>query len=130
PSSTPFSIPTDPKVTAAGVPEIPGNFTLYDGTFLNYVLAGPDGKIGTADDIVATGSINPYTYSSGTYAGNTSTSITVEFKYTGATGQDALLLWGGHIASQFDWGAGNSAISISGSPYHMRLLTFTSPTDL
>ena len=33
-----------------------------------------------------------------------------------------LLAWGGHIASQIDWGAGNSAGSISGSPYHMRLL--------
>src|SRR6266576_1659243 len=33
-----------------------------------------------------------------------------------------LIAWGGHIASQIDWGAGNSASAISGSPYHMRLL--------
>jgi hypothetical protein len=31
--------------------------------------------------------------------------------------------WGGHVASQLDWGLGNSASQISGSPYHMRLLT-------
>ncbi len=40
-----------------------------------------------------------------------------------ATQPTVVIAWGGHIASQIDWGAGNSASSISGSPYHMRLLT-------
>jgi uncharacterized repeat protein (TIGR01451 family) len=40
-----------------------------------------------------------------------------------ATNPTVLIAWGGHIASQIDWGAGNSASAISGSPYHMRLLT-------
>jgi uncharacterized repeat protein (TIGR01451 family) len=40
-----------------------------------------------------------------------------------ATEPTVVIAWGGHIASQIDWGAGNSASSISGSPYHMRLLT-------
>ena len=39
-----------------------------------------------------------------------------------AANSTVVLAWGGHIASQIDWGAGNSAGSISGSPYHMRLL--------
>ena len=39
-----------------------------------------------------------------------------------ASDSTVLLAWGGHIASQIDWGAGNSAGSISGSPYHMRLI--------
>ncbi|HTL84402.1 MAG TPA: hypothetical protein VL856_04425, partial [Acidimicrobiia bacterium] len=30
--------------------------------------------------------------------------------------------WGGHIASQIDWGTGNSAVNISGSPYHSRIV--------
>ncbi|MFN5803795.1 MAG: PKD domain-containing protein, partial [Sphingomonadales bacterium] len=30
-----------------------------------------------------------------------------------------VLAWGGHIASLQDWGQGNSASAISGSPYHM-----------
>jgi uncharacterized repeat protein (TIGR01451 family) len=46
--------------------------------------------------------------------------ITVTFTTTNST---VLLAWGGHIASQIDWGAGNSAGSISGASYHMRLLT-------
>jgi hypothetical protein len=30
-----------------------------------------------------------------------------------------VLAWGGHIGTRADWGANNSAIFISGSPYHM-----------
>jgi hypothetical protein len=40
-----------------------------------------------------------------------------------ATDPTVVIAWGGHIASQIDWGVGNSASAISGSPYHMRLLT-------
>ena len=50
------------------------------------------------------------------------TSIDVSFVSTNAT---AVLAWGGHIAAQFDHGQGNSASSISGSPYHMRTLDWT-----
>ncbi|HEY1164564.1 MAG TPA: hypothetical protein VGE90_05335 [Chitinophaga sp.] len=35
--------------------------------------------------------------------------------------ETAVLAWGGHIASQPDWGKGEAASAISGSPYHMRL---------
>ncbi len=38
-----------------------------------------------------------------------------------ATASTVVVAWGGHIGSQIDWGAGNSAGAISGSPYHMRL---------
>ena len=37
-----------------------------------------------------------------------------------ANGNKALMAWGGHIAKASDWGAGNSAGGIDGSPYHMR----------
>ena len=46
-------------------------------------------------------------------------SVIVTFTAANST---VLLAWGGHIATQVDWGAGNSAGAISGSPYHMRLL--------
>jgi uncharacterized repeat protein (TIGR01451 family) len=46
-------------------------------------------------------------------------SVVVSFTASDPT---VLIAWGGHIASQIDWGLGNSASSISGSPYHMRLL--------
>ena len=47
-------------------------------------------------------------------------SLVVTFSASSPT---VLLAWGGHVASQIDWGLGNSASAISGSPYHMRLLT-------
>jgi uncharacterized repeat protein (TIGR01451 family) len=47
-------------------------------------------------------------------------SVIVTFTAANST---VLVAWGGHIATQVDWGAGNSAGAISGSPYHMRLLT-------
>jgi hypothetical protein len=51
--------------------------------------------------------------------GNQATSMIVCFTAEGST---AVLAWGGHIASRLEWGVGNSASSISGSPYHMRIL--------
>jgi hypothetical protein len=41
-----------------------------------------------------------------------------------ADGQTVVIAFGGHIASAIDWGAGNSATSIEGSPYHMRMVSF------
>jgi hypothetical protein len=39
-----------------------------------------------------------------------------------ADAKSAVIAWGGHIATRADWGNDHSAVSISGSPYHMRLL--------
>ena len=35
------------------------------------------------------------------------------------TGGNMVLLWGGHLASEADWGSGMGASSISGAPFHM-----------
>ncbi len=97
PAGTPFLIPADSNVTGAGVTQIAGNFTMYNGTI---TLA------------------SAYTLS-GSYAGDSSTSITLTFTASDPT---VVLAWGGHIASRVDWGANNSAVAISGSPYHTALL--------
>ena len=57
----------------------------------------------------------------GSYTGNTSTSITIYFT---ASSTDIVLAWGGHIGERDDWGQNNSAVAISGSPYHMRILSW------
>ena len=54
-----------------------------------------------------------------TYAGGEERQITVVFT---ATVSNPVLAWGGHIAWIGDWGTGNSAVAVSGSPYHMRLI--------
>jgi hypothetical protein len=103
-SPTTFPIPTDPNVTAvngfAGT-QVPGNFTIYNGSI---------------------SAVSAYTLT-GTYAGSSSTRITLTF--APASAGTAVLAWGGHIATRVDWGQGFSAVAISGSPFHMRLVGFT-----
>ena len=38
-----------------------------------------------------------------------------------------ILAWGGHIGRSLDWGPGNAASGISGSPYHTRLIELCEP---
>lgn len=102
-----FPIPVDPMVTNGpnGVPgggdditQIPGNFTIWGGTITNVTL-------GTF---------------SGTYAGNSMRQIVITFT---STVSDPVLSWSGHISTRIDWGVGFSAVSLPGSPYHMRLIS-------
>ncbi|MBI3243695.1 MAG: DUF11 domain-containing protein, partial [Chloroflexi bacterium] len=108
-----FPIPVDPNVTKgqngvddapAGptggddITQAPGNFTCFNCTIT---------------------SASAYTLT-GTYAGNSQTRITISFTSTSAT---PVIAWGGHIGSQINWGIGNSASAIAGSPYHMRLIS-------
>lgn len=67
-----------------------------------------------------------------TSATESKTSLRIRF----TAGDDSVLLaWGGHIASQEDWGlipnttTPRSASGISGSPYHMRHLSMRNVTD-
>jgi hypothetical protein len=46
-----------------------------------------------------------------------------------ASSSTVVLSWGGHIARAFDWGAGNSATGISGSPYHTRAKSLDIPAQ-
>lgn len=96
-SSTTFAIPADPQVTGAGVTPIAGSFRLYGGTIT---------------------SVSAYSYPDGTgFSGDKSAGISITFT---ASQSNPVLAWGGHIATRGDWGSTNSAVSISGSPYHMR----------
>ena len=114
PKST-FPIPIDPNVTNGfngiddppggptggdDITQVPGFFTLFNGT-----ITGVTGYTTT-----------------GLLTGDASTRITITFTTTVA---DPVLAWGGHIATRANWGLSNSAISISGSPYHMRLFAFS-----
>lgn len=94
-----FPIPADPQVTGAGKTQIPGNFTLYGGTIT---------------------AVSAYTYDTGTgFVGDKSARLSITFT---ASAANPVLAWGGHIATRADWGMTGSAISISGSPYHTRLI--------
>ena len=92
-------IPADPQVTGAGVTPVAGVFTLFGGTITG---------------------LSAYSYPDGTgFVGDKSAQITISFT---AAVANPVLAWGGHIATRADWGLGNSAVNISGSPYHERLI--------
>ncbi|WP_228850850.1 hypothetical protein [Aegicerativicinus sediminis] len=67
------------------------------------------------------GTINSMTYvSQGDLAAASSTTV-LRIVFT-TDGGDLILSWSGHIAKKTDWGDGNSASAVSGSPYHSRIL--------
>ncbi|HEV2216163.1 MAG TPA: hypothetical protein VGV88_01200 [Candidatus Dormibacteraeota bacterium] len=54
-------------------------------------------------------------------SGQCTTTVKISFTIGGSGSMNVVLAWGGHIASEANWGAGNSAQGINGSPYHMAL---------
>ncbi|QQS34416.1 MAG: carboxypeptidase regulatory-like domain-containing protein [Acidobacteriota bacterium] len=101
-----FEIPIDVNVTIGhdGIPgtaddiaQVPGAFTIFNGTVL---------------------SVSNYTML-GTFAGKSQVKVSITFTNTDP---NVVLAWGGHIATRADWGVGNSAVAISGAPFHMRLI--------
>lgn len=119
PTST-LGIPMDSRVGAAGVTQIGAQvFTAFGATF----PASGTSVTNTGD--LCSGATcligaNPSAYSySGTFDETSQTRLSIFFT---AIAEKVVLAWGGHIASRTDWGAGKSAATISGSPYHMRLI--------
>lgn len=92
---------TNPN-TGNPVAQIPGQFTIWGGQFTNCLVPAP--------------SVEVYYQP---YGGGEERQITVCFT---ATVANPVVAWGGHIAWVGDWGLGNSAGGISGSPYHMSLI--------
>ncbi len=96
-NSTTITIPVDPEIQNFPVPRatMPNNgvFTMWGGT-LQSIAYVP-------------------------YAGGEERRITLTFT---ASVPNPVLAWGGHVAWRGEWGEGNSAGGISGSPYHMRLI--------
>lgn len=102
-----FPIPQDPN--ALGYDSAARNFTIRGGTI--------------------TAATTP-AITSGSYAGDSETIITVTFTVAasgamctgGGSPTCGIAVWfGAHVASQANWGLGNGAGSVSGSPYHVSL---------
>lgn len=116
------SIPADGSL--GSVPQASGSFSLFGATFTpqGTTIGSPGLGNLCSDGLPCPTPVNPTGY---TIIDKSSSSqqkrITVYFTAQHPT---AVLAWGGHIASQTDWGVGMSASSINGSPYHMRLVDF------
>jgi len=106
-STFPIPAPTGVNSPIPGLPENAFNalpagqkdMTIFNGTITGMTYVNPQGDLSQA---------------------TASTSITINFTAASST---VVLAWGGHIARALDWGAGNSAGGISGSPYHTRLIS-------
>lgn len=112
-------IPLDSNVSGAGVTQLGGqSFAVFGGAFVaNGATVANSGDL----CVGATCSIpsNPSAYvRTGSYTGDSTAGLSVWFTANHST---AVLAWGGHVAAQSDWGVGNAAGSIPGSPYHMRI---------
>jgi len=97
---------TDPASTLSASVRDKGNMVLWNGTLnsINYV----GGVNMTPQDVTAS----------------------MEVVFTKANNSNKVVLaWGGHIASLKDWGQGNSASAIPGSPYHMFIETVRKVSD-
>ena len=87
------------------------------GTFTGSQIPGAVKLFGPANSALT--AISYTTQNSGTN-GTCGTDLSVSFTLpAGTTNATAVLAWGGHIATHFNWGTGNAALNISGSPYHM-----------
>ncbi len=81
------------------------------------------------------GTLNSITYVDNTASwnaklGQSISQIQIDATFTTGSGSVAILSWAGHIASRADWGFDasgipNSAGGISGSPYHMALISWS-----
>ena len=108
---TTYPIPIDANVNNAIPPHPTLNYLPTDPAYQFTIWGGT--ITGTSAFIVSQGS-----YSAGAYSSSSSTSILVTFT---ANSTDVVLAWGGHLSTHSDWGIGQTAVNISGSPYHMRL---------
>ncbi|MEN6551187.1 MAG: DUF11 domain-containing protein, partial [Candidatus Cryosericum sp.] len=107
PSTFPIPVPSTVGSSVAGQPATSFNslpaakrvLTIWNGAITSAVYGTQDSLSGASG----------------------SSSLDITFTSSAAT---VVVAWGGHIASPEDWGLGNSASDISGSPYHTRLLSF------
>ena len=99
------TIPTDPSLPAGA--QIPGSFTVFNGSI---TTAGP-------------------TYSTATVGGNTVKRLALTGTVAGTTGtKDVLLVYGGHLARENEWGTNNGASSWPGASGKMFLINFSGST--
>jgi hypothetical protein len=125
------SIPSDPfdpdgggplpAVSAIDLPQVDREIEIRGGTILD---------IGTVDDCTVGNLVGPTLDGTevsipehdGPISGNSTACVDIEFQAdaTCESGEcTVLFLWGGHLASELNWGIGNGAASVSGAPFHM-----------
>jgi len=96
------SLGTGPALTQPGMGNIAGFGNGVDITAISYLVQNNPSGGGDCDTSMRI-------------------SFTMPTSSVPAKGWNAVIAWGGHIASRIDWGNGHSASAITGSPFHMHL---------
>jgi hypothetical protein len=111
------AINCDPSAPASSYPIPPANLTNCNGSLgtAPTQIAGSMKIFGDNSPVITGVSYVAENVAGG--GGSCTTSIAITFTTTGPG--TVVLAWGGHIASEAEWGNGNSATFISGSNYHM-----------
>ena len=93
------------------------------GTFSGSQVPGTIDLFGPSGSTMDSAAVTADNVAGGT--GQCTSTVTLKFTLSQAisASQAIVIAWGGHIASQQNWGVGNSASFINGSPYHMALDT-------
>ena len=107
PAPATFPIPVDAVLATCstpqhdpvggGVPQLPGDLTIYNGTITGAAYLGSH----TCHD--------------------SAIQISMLITFT-SSAPETVVAWSAHIAPEFDWGNNESAHSVSGSPYHMTFM--------
>ncbi len=110
-TSNPTSFIAIPPAIIVNCDGSKGNFTSAQAPG-NVFIWGPTGT-----------SLDSFTYTSqNVLSGSGACSTNVQLGFSSVSGGSTVVIaWGGHIASDGDWGTGNAATAINGSPYHMAL---------
>ena len=93
------------------------------GTFTGTQIPGAMSLFGPPGSAIDSVSYQSENVVSGTGTCTTTVQVIFTVSQDISTSQSVVLAWGGHIASQDDWGLGNGAGSQTGSPFHTALIS-------
>ena len=122
-------IVTDGNPTSPNIP-MPANLVALAQNTFNAIQAADKGSFGiwgaTITPVAGFPTGLRYIDQDPLTGAQSSTRLRIYFTNTGPT---VIISWGGHIAKGADWGAGNSASAVSGSPYHTRTIEWDPQGD-
>lgn len=93
------------------------------GTFTGAQEPGSMDLFGPAGSAISGISYLSQNVLSGTGTCTTTVQVTFTVPHNIGADKSIVIAWGGHIASEMNWGSGNAASSVNGAPYHMSLKT-------
>jgi hypothetical protein len=125
--TAPGTAPTPVSKLLIPKADLAGDKTCAGASGLSTTPTQPDGYFDLFTQSAASASLTGASYASQhvvTSSGTCTTTMSITINIATPGTWNLVLTFGGHIASALDWGVGNSASGISGSPYHVVVVSF------